>query len=140
MPGEFLKLKYPDWPKVFDLPAAGVICLSTMLKITTCSTFLLLCAAAPEDSQRGRGGPNMQLEFDMEKEGVTGYPFKPFSKSYVKRALTEGADWTLDPRGVVTAGSHFSLAWYGINNTKQNSLERMCGGNHNPGTSKFKTN
>jgi len=74
-----------------------------MPRVTICLTLLLLCAAAHEDLQKGRGGPNMQLEFDMEKEGITPYPFKPFSKSYVQRALSDGVDWTTDPRGVVTA-------------------------------------
>merc|ERR1719335_2072407 len=41
-------------------------------------------------------------EFELENAGDT-YPFQPFPSSYVKKALADGADWTHDPRGIVTA-------------------------------------
>lgn len=47
---------------------------------------------------------------NQENDGVTHFPTQMFSASYVEKALSEGVDWTLDPRGVVTSvkrqGSH----------------------------------
>lgn len=44
----------------------------------------------------------MKQEFERDLETVK-YPFQEFPASYLEKALAEGVDWTLDPRGVVTA-------------------------------------
>jgi len=41
-------------------------------------------------------------EFELEA-GVAPYPFKSFPAEFVQKVLKEGVDWSLDPRGIVTA-------------------------------------
>lgn len=45
---------------------------------------------------------NMLHEFETETATIQPYPFKAFSDGYVQKALKDGADWSLDPRGIVT--------------------------------------
>jgi len=47
---------------------------------------------------------NMTHEFEMEIKDTL--PFQNFSASYVKMALDEGVDWSLDKRGVVTSNKN----------------------------------
>lgn len=44
-------------------------------------------------------------EFDIDNNDGSngGFPFQPFPASYVQKALSEGVDWTTDPRGIVTS-------------------------------------
>lgn len=63
---------------------------------------VLLVASCAGQHQNGRGGPDMANEFEQDFQSVT-YPFQAFPSSYVENALVEGADWTTDPRGVVTS-------------------------------------
>lgn len=39
-------------------------------------------------------------DFELDENG---YSFQKFPTAYVQKALSEGVDWTLDPRGVVTS-------------------------------------
>jgi len=81
--------------------------------ISTCYLLILGVGAAPadgaeadrwslEEEEQEYGDPNMEHEFDMELKEAR-FPFQKFPASYLKKALAEGVDWTLDKRGVVTS-------------------------------------
>jgi len=85
--------------------------------ISTCYLLILGVGAAPADGaeadrwsleeeeqeqEQEYGEPNMEHEFDMELKEAS-FPFQKFPASYLKKALAEGVDWTLDKRGVVTS-------------------------------------
>jgi len=57
--------------------------------------FVLPCAA----QRYATGGPDILKDFELDDAH---YPFQKFPSSYVDTALSEGVDWTLDARGVVT--------------------------------------